>query len=175
MTNPLLLNANTAVMARSTNFLLLLLPLATPITNRPHFIPRPTRSLPSLLLLTMHQHPNGHINFRLLFPPAIPIISRPHFIPHQTRFLSSLLLLTLFQHTNDHARTNLRLAQFKLLPFLKHPQTTQYQPLITHNNPRQSPRPPIPLARAPGPVDNERTGRNTKASSRSTFKTIRRG
>ena len=59
-TNPLLLNANTAVMAKLTNFLPLLLPLAIPITRRPHFIPRPTRFLPSLLLLTLFQHPNDH-------------------------------------------------------------------------------------------------------------------
>ena len=47
-------------MAKLTNFLPLLLPLAIPITRRPHFIPRPTRFLPSLLLLTLFQHPNDH-------------------------------------------------------------------------------------------------------------------
>jgi len=75
-TNPLLLNANTAVMAKSTNFLPLLLPLAIPTTRRPHFIPRPTRFLSSLLLLTLFQHPNDHawtcrrpVHCKLLPPP----------------------------------------------------------------------------------------------------------
>ena len=74
--NPLLLNANTAVMAKLTNFLPLLLRLPIPITRRPHFIPHTTHFLSSLLLLIFFKQPNDHartyrrpVHCKLLLPP----------------------------------------------------------------------------------------------------------
>ena len=87
-TNPLLLNANTAVMAKLTNSLPLRLPLAIPITRGPHFIPRPTRSLLSLLILTLFQHPNDHARTYLY----LHYLYRRDIIPGVTREWAFLLL-----------------------------------------------------------------------------------